>query len=416
MEGDKMTNMEAGIAALARSIGASTVAAILISACGGGGGDDGASVSAIKTLSNRADLVSGGDVLAEVVLPANADIGRLTVKLDGTDVTAQFARRSDGRVIGLVQGLKVGENTLVASIDGKHPVSLPIKNHPKGGPVFSGPQLNPWICMTDRSGNGLGPAQDEQCNAPTKVEYFYRSTNAANTKFLPYNPSSPPIDVATTTTDQGKKVPFIVRRERGTLNRYVYDIAVLADPAKPVSPFSPPPAWNKKLYYVFSGGSATQYIQGLAEPVGTSMAFEGQGGDVASVAAALSRGFATAASSGNVTGYNANTVVSAETMMMVKERVIKSLGEIRYTLSQGASGGSMQQHIIANAYPGLLDGIQPAASFPDIHTINRNVQDGSLLARYFDANPLLWRNVTQQNAVWENADVNRPGFCGGSNS
>jgi hypothetical protein len=36
-----------------------------------------------------------------------------------------------------------------------------------------------------------------------------------------------------------------------------------------------------------------------------------------------------------------------------------------YTIGQGGSGGSMQQHLIAQNYPGLLDGIMPAASFPD---------------------------------------------------
>ena len=33
--------------------------------------------------------------------------------------------------------------------------------------------------------NGLGPAIDAQCNAATKVEYFYRSTNPATPGFLP---------------------------------------------------------------------------------------------------------------------------------------------------------------------------------------------------------------------------------------
>jgi hypothetical protein len=125
---------------------------------------------------------------------------------------------------------------------------------------------------------------------------------------------------------------------------------------------------------------------------------------------ALSRGFATASSSGNVFGYSTNSVTSGEVTMMVKERVIETLGEIRYTLAQGGSGGSMQQHLIANAYPGLLDGIQPSASYQDIHTTNNEVQDCSLLLRYFGANPQLWPDVTQQNAVMENANE-LPGTC-----
>jgi hypothetical protein len=47
----------------------------------------------IQTLSNRADLVSGGEVLTEVRLPAGASVSSLRVSLDGRDVTSQFALR-----------------------------------------------------------------------------------------------------------------------------------------------------------------------------------------------------------------------------------------------------------------------------------------------------------------------------------
>lgn len=397
----------------------SIAAAVLVLAgCGSDNDNDSnsaSSVSEIRTLSNRADLVSDGDVLTEIVLPAGADASSLQVKLDGTDVSSKFARRSDGRVTGLVDGLKVGANALTASVGGGAATSLTITNHPKGGPIFSGPQKMPWTCTTEQ--NGLGPAQDEQCNAPTKVEYFYRSTDPAKTStdptkssFLPYNPSSPPTDVATTTTDQNITVPFIVRRERGTLNRFIYEITVLADPTKQVSPFNPPAAWNGKLYYLFFGGVGTQHTQASVEPFGIPMSFANQPADVVRVATALSRGFAVADSSGTVFGNAANSITSAEVVTMVKERAAETLGEIRYTLSQGASGGSMQQHLIANAYPGLLDGIFPSASYQDVHTTNNEIQDCSLLLRYFDANTSVWGNVTQQNAVTQNANAS-PGTC-----
>ena len=49
----------------------------------------------------------------------------------------------------------------------------------------------------------------------------------------PYDPANPPSDVANTTTDQGKTVPFIVRQERGALDRDEFRIAVLYQPGKP---------------------------------------------------------------------------------------------------------------------------------------------------------------------------------------
>ena len=43
-----------------------------------------------------------------------------------------------------------------------------IVNHPIGGPVFSGPQLEPWVCQNGSS--------DPQCNAPTTYAYEYKSS------------------------------------------------------------------------------------------------------------------------------------------------------------------------------------------------------------------------------------------------
>jgi hypothetical protein len=348
----------------------------------------------IIVLSNRADLVSGGDALVEVVVPpgviqALRSGARLAIEasIDGTPVPSDtFVVRSDGRIYGLVKGLKVGENVLTVQAPGKS-MRIVITNHPSGGPIFAGPQVQPWICQTVEA--GLGAALDAQCNAPTKVEYFYRSSNPAKPGFLPYNPANPPTDVRNTTTDQGITVPFIVRRERGTLDRFVYDIAVLANPAAVILPWQSPAAWNHKLYYLYGGGAKPQHKQGLPSGVFHELA--------------LSRGFATATGSGNVFGNSTNSVTSAELTMMVKERVIETLGEIRYTLAEGPSGGSMGQHLVANTYPGLLDGIQPSASFQDIWTTNNEVQDCSLLLRYFDQNPQLWASEVQQNAVLDNS-------------
>ena len=74
---------------------------------------------------------------------------------------------------------------------------------------------------------------------------------------------------------------------------------------------------------------------------------------------ALSRGFMVATSSMNVLGNNCNTVTSAESAMMLKERIAERYGSIRYTIGTGCSGGSIGQHTVANAYPGLVDGIRP---------------------------------------------------------
>ena len=66
----------------------------------------------------------------------------------------------------------------------------------------------------------------------------------------------------------------------------------------------------------------------------------------------IAKGYAPASSSLNSFGTNCADVISVETMMMVKEHFIEAFGAPRYTIGSGRSGGSMQQHLIANNYPG----------------------------------------------------------------
>jgi hypothetical protein len=345
-------------------------------------------------LSNRADLLSGGDALVEVVLPAGTDASRLRVLLaaghGSRDVSDAFATRPGGRVVGLVDGLPVGGSVLVAAATGRRGPAfarITLTNHPNGGPVFSGPQVAPWVCTTQN--NGLGPAQDAQCNAAAPTyQFFYRRTTG---EFAPYDPAAPPADVATTTTDRGVTVPYVFRQETGTQNRGIYRIAVLFDPARPWSPWDVQPGWNHKLFYPFGANCNTFHTQGAAQNV--------------QIDRALSRGFMVATSSLNVLGSNCNSVVSAEAVMMLKERIVERYGEIRYTFAQGLSGGSIQQHEIANAYPGLLDGIQPNASYEDMLSGALNeVDDCHLMLRVFNTlSPALWTDPAQRAAAQGNA-------------
>src|SRR5437762_3484564 len=99
----------------------STLLVVLcLSACGGSSGGSGsqgtglAGADGIEVLSNRPDLVSGGDALVAVALPAGADPSTVRMDLDGQDVTNLFAVRADGRYLGLLTGLDDGKNILTA--------------------------------------------------------------------------------------------------------------------------------------------------------------------------------------------------------------------------------------------------------------------------------------------------------------
>jgi len=129
---------------------AAVVVSAVLAACGGGGGGGTSNAPTITTLSTRADLVSGGDVLVEVKLPPIGAASSLKVDVDGVDVTSAFTTRSDGRTVGLVTGLKNGANNITASSTngGFNSARIVVTNHPKGGPILLGSQSSPWICAT----------------------------------------------------------------------------------------------------------------------------------------------------------------------------------------------------------------------------------------------------------------------------
>ena len=79
---------------------------------------------------------------------------------------------------------------------------------------------------------------------------------------------------------------------------------------------------------------------------------------------ATRRGFAVATSNLNIFAQNCSDLTSAETTMMVKEIVIERTA-LLYTMGNGGSAASMQQHLLAENYPGLLDGLTTSQVFPD---------------------------------------------------
>jgi hypothetical protein len=333
----------------------------------------------LRVVSNpRPELVSGGDVLVSVTLPAGAQASSVRLTLNGADVTGSLRADSAGRTMAaLVKGLVDGSNALAATA-GNANGKLTVVNHPSAGPIISGPHEQPFVCETDKfklmAGGVAGKALDTNCSIATRVDYVYKSTAGGDLKALP-DPKALPADVAMTTTSLGQQVPFVVRVETGTINRGVYEIAMLFNPARDAQPdfMTRSSGWNGRLIYTFGGGCAGGwYKQGT-----------GTGGVDDEVM--LQRGYAVASSSLNVMGNDCAELLAAETMMMTKEHFIEAYGAPKATIGWGGSGASYQQHQIADGYPGLLDGIMPLRSFPDMEFGTAvMVSDARLLANYFD--------------------------------
>src|SRR5690349_2912227 len=69
----------------------------------------------VEVLSNRADLVSGGDVLVAVRVPRGVRPATVRVRADGRDVTKRFTRTGARSLVGLVTGLDLGRNRIRAT-------------------------------------------------------------------------------------------------------------------------------------------------------------------------------------------------------------------------------------------------------------------------------------------------------------
>jgi uncharacterized tannase-like protein DUF6351 len=343
----------------------------------------------LRVASNpRPEFVSGGDALISVAIPPGTQPSAVRLALNGSDVTGVLRTDAGGHMLALVKGLNDGSNVLVATA-GKATAKLIVVNHPVAGPVISGPHEMPFVCETEKfnlmSGGVAGKALDADCSIATRVDYVYKSTAAAsptgrgrggNAVFKPLpDPKNLPVDVATTTTSLGVQVPFIVRVETGTINRGIYEIAMLFNPAKDAQPdfMTKPSGWNGRLIYTFGGGCAGGWYK------------QGTGTGGVDDEAMLQQGYAVVSNSLNVFGNDCSEMLAIETMMMTKEHFIEAYGAPKWTVGFGGSGATYQQHQIGDGYPGLLDGLIVQRSFPDMEfgTVGM-ISDARLLANYFD--------------------------------
>jgi hypothetical protein len=368
----------------------------------------------VSVLSSRADQVTGGDARVRVTLPPGTG-GKAVVRLNGADVTSQLTQRTTTSLEGVVSGMTLGANTLEVAPTGNAKgapakARLALTNHPKEGPIFSGPQQYPFVCKTGRVGLGQpivdndsygfpvyaeagNPASgvigySKDCGAPDQVTYRYRSTDAGSPwKVLPAD-GSRPADLATTTLLDGRTVDYVVRWERGTANRFIYSIAMLAplgeDPAAPDDSL-----WNGRATYSFDGGVAIGHSQG---ELSNGNSFQ----------ESLGLGYAVLASTGNRTSVHYNLQLGGETALMVKEKFIERHGVPLYTVGVGGSGGAIQQYVYGQNHPGLIDAAVPQYSYPDMVTQTIHVGDCELLEHWMDVvdrtNPK-WSDVRNREAL-----------------
>jgi hypothetical protein len=402
------------------STAAALAACVLaLTACGGGGDQAGSGERAIplaatpsdaamtvklSVLSSAPEFVSGGDARIHVrAAPGLRD--KLVLLVNGEPVDITLKEVADG-LEGVVSGLRNGSNLLQVK-HGNVRDSITLTNWPITGPMFTGPQQTPFVCTTNQGAVNRQPLVDtptapgykvtdaagktvgysRNCSIETFVSYSYRNTSGGLSP-LPSD-GSRPANMSTVTLADGRVVDFVIRREIGSINRFLYSIAMLAPmPAADTAAQDDTSLWNGKLLYWFQGGVAIGHTQGTVH--GGSMNLD-----------VLGRGWAIVHSSGNNTGTHYNMNLAGETALMTKERFIERYGVPLYTVGLGGSGGAIQQYLIAQNHPGVLNGLLPVQSYPDMVTQTIHVGDCELLEHYMDASDRTnakWR-VTK-NRTW----------------
>ena len=259
----------------------------------------------------------------------------------------------------MVGGLDLGANTLFADSNGRGngrpTASLTLVNHPVTGPIFSGPQQQPFVCKTPDAGalgfpqvdnqDGIGMRLSDPTLAADRLEQGLHGDHGRRLP-LPHHRRE-----RSSRCRPGRCPADVARRRRSTAApcRTCSGASAARSTASSTrSRSSRRPATRPRrrtrrsgtaaLIYTFDGGVAIGHNQGT---VGGSHLYD----------LGLSKGYAIVHSSGTRTSTHYNLVLGAETAIMTKERFIEGYGVPLYTVGVGGSGGAIQQYVYAQRHP-----------------------------------------------------------------
>ncbi len=275
-------------------------------------------------------------------------------------------------------------------------------------PLFAGEPQYPFLCGIRRSGlgqplidnyqgwgvpvyklNKQGTVTDQvmgyskDCLLPTQANYYYKRVDTEDS-FYPLSQANDDIEKIVV---NGKEIDFVVRVEIGTINRFLYMIVALRGDNETLD--NPNGSnWNQKLIYQFRGGVGIGYRQGRLSPrIIFKRRYE-----------QLVQGYAVIYSTGTQTSNHYNLWTSEDVALRVKKQFTALYGEPLYTVGIGGSGGAVQQYILAQNNPDILDAAIAEYAYPDMVTQKAYAMDCELLEYFFD--------VTDRNNPrwqdWEN--------------
>jgi hypothetical protein len=313
------------------------------------------------------------------------------------------------------EGIPVIDETKVPNWRSRMYANYPWRGDPNGtiiGPTQTAPNITP---VTDDQLAGWS----RDCNiAAPVVEYRYLRAGGDDPttpwviegQWVTFsNTGVKPGDIAkvrprTPNGFAANEVDFIVRWERGVVNRFIYSIAVLAPFGEQPGDVPSDDLWNGRLIYHFGGGVGIGHTQGRISNGNALYTQE------------LERGFAVVYSTGTATSHHYNLTLGGQTAVLTKARFMEVYGQPLYTVGVGGSGGGIQQYVYGQNHPGLLDGGVPQYSYPDMVTQTIHIGDCELLEHYFektDAGNRRWNRAENRIPIIglnaESAPINKAG-------
>ena len=360
-------------------------------------------------------MVTGGDALVRIDVPRTVPMHQATVRVNGVDVTSTLDRddahaRTPAWSADSTSAPTRSRRKRTGAARGRPRASLTLVNHPVTGPIFSGPQQQPFVCKTQTQA-GLGfPQVDNQdgigmrlfqtpgnqatpligwskdCTVDRVVDYLYRTTGGQFARA-----PAGPLPGRHRADDDARRPHRPVRRPPRARN----------DQPLHLLDRDPGPAGRSRCT---AGHVALERPAHLH--VRRRRRDRTQPGHARRASAlydlGLSKGYAIVHSSGTRTSTHYNLVLGAETAIMTKERFIEGYGVPLYTVGVGGSGGAIQQYVYAQNYPGvIIDAAIPQRSYPDMVTQTIHVGDCELLEHYMDVTDGLnpkW--ATWANRTW----------------
>ncbi len=262
-------------------------------------------------------------------------------------------------------------------------------------PLYAGPPQYPFACMTESTGLGqpvvdnqegwgvpvyridhkgkrtkdiIGYSQD--CNLPTQPVVLKRS---ARGKYYTSTLFEAP-ELLENGQDIDPKLPHPwIHGEIGTINRYLYALLVPATDYQAALEQSTN-AWNGRLIYYFRGGVSIGFRQGTLKVRKIALELD----------ELLRAGYAVATSTGNSTASTYDIWIAEDTMLRVLQQFKHRFGKPKRIIGVGGSGGAIQQYLISQNHPGILDAGVAIYSYPDMVTQIPSALDCELMEYYFD--------------------------------